>query len=74
MSLTRQEITEAATEHVIELRRGKRTLSSAFRLKCDSCGQLVDRGLEVGAPCPFYAARGGRCRGHLTANPEHRQP
>ena len=72
MNLIRQEIVEAADEHVTELRQGKRSLSSAFRLRCDSCGQLVDRGLEVGAACPFWAARGGKCRGKLTANPDYK--
>lgn len=74
MTLSRQSIAQAADEHVRELRQGKRSRSSYFRLRCDSCGQLVDRGLEVGSPCPFYAARGGKCRGHLTSNPEYREP
>ena len=74
MSLTHQDITDACSEHLADLRFGPRTIGSYFRLRCDSCGQLVDRGLEIGAPCPFWAARGGRCRGLLQPNPEYREP
>lgn len=67
--MTQADLQSAIDENLRELREGRRTISSAFRLRCDQCGNLVDRGLAVGTACPFFVAHGVKCRGRLELNP-----
>lgn len=72
MKLTRAEIIDGVNSSLLDWLEGPRKISSAFRLRCDSCGSLVDRGLAVGSPCPFYVAKGARCGGVLRENPTYK--
>lgn len=63
-----EELTEAVNENLSEMRNGIRGISSKFRLVCTHCGNLIDRGLSVGDPCPLNK---GHCSGTLVENPRY---
>lgn len=70
--IERTALLEAIDDNLSELREGRRSISSRFRLRCDQCGNLVDRGLPVGTACPFFVGRGVKCGGILRRNLEYK--
>lgn len=70
--IPQSELTAAIDSSLLDWREGRRSIGSAFRLRCGECHQLIDRGLEIGSPCPLYVGPQSKCTGKLEANPTYR--